>query len=378
MDTVDKEVAGFNLPPFMEKEPTQLFNLLINKKVEVINQAWFASREAIKRISIAFPNNVNFTMPSPIYPDLVCLPLMSKERCYGPWVSSQIDVQSIVYSNIGGRIEFIKDENLAPWNYDGYYLMNQAGIEQAKFAQSLLLFSERGGFVVPGIPPKVSLGKSLLNLGPLVTNLQVDVSDAGIKTTIKMDLYTANFGKLQKQKQEAISKLSRERQKLKDERNALIRKGLGKAQASVNYLKEYEKLQKSTDATLSGKGSLFTGPSNATNVIALGVNKNKELRWSSSPSVGEQGVHEVSQYTHEGSVQSYGDIAATVGQFTDVNDFAVADRNSVTKTIPEIFAPASLAPDHESMPSQQSVASTDGFYSLYFNQETPFEQQDIT
>ena len=42
-------------------------------------------------------------------------------------------------------MEFIKDENLAPWNYDGYQLMNDAGSLQAQFSNGLLLFSERVG-----------------------------------------------------------------------------------------------------------------------------------------------------------------------------------------------------------------------------------------
>jgi hypothetical protein len=267
MDTVDSEVPGFNIP-LIEGKPTQIFNDLGRSSVKDANKAWFAARKTLKNLSFSFPNQVNMAMPSPVYPDLICLPLMSKERCYGPWISSQTDIQSVIYSNIGGKIEFIKDENLAPWNYDGYYLMNEAGLAQAKFAHSLLLFSERGGFVVPGLPPGVSLGKSLYNLGPLVTNLQVDVSEAGIRTTVKMDLYTSNFGKLQKQKQDAISKLSRERQKLKDERNALIRKGLVKSLASTNYLKEYERLNNSIQSNLSNN-DIFSSAGNEYNKIVL-------------------------------------------------------------------------------------------------------------
>ena len=51
-----------------------------------------------------------------------------------------------------------------------------------------------------------------------------------------MDLYTSKFGKLQKQKELAISQVARERQKAIDEKNARIRRGLGKTQSSVDLV----------------------------------------------------------------------------------------------------------------------------------------------
>ena len=117
--------------------------------------------------------------------------------------------------------------------------MNEAGRLSAQFSNSLLLFSERGGFIVPEAPVGNSLGQQLMGVGPLVTNISIDVSDGGLKTTYKMDLYTSRFGKLQKQKEIAIGQITRERQKLTDQRNDLIRKGMGKGQSSTNYSMVY-------------------------------------------------------------------------------------------------------------------------------------------
>ena len=50
-----------------------------------------------------------------------------------------------------------------------------------------------------------------------------------------MDLYTPRFGKLHVQKEKAIAQITRERQKLTDRRNTMIRKGIGKAATSTNY-----------------------------------------------------------------------------------------------------------------------------------------------
>lgn len=182
-------------------------------------------------------SKLSFTSPSPVYPDVVSIPLMSMERCYGPWLSAAsinptTELPGVM--NIGGKVEFVKDENLAPWNFAGYQLMNEAGSLQAQFSNSLLLFSERGGFVIPEAPTGISLAGALLAGGPLVTSIAVDVGSDRISTTVQMDLYTSSFGKLQKQKEMAISQIARERQKIIDANNNAIRRGLGKSMANNN------------------------------------------------------------------------------------------------------------------------------------------------
>jgi hypothetical protein len=166
--------------------------------------------------------------------------MMSHERCYGPWLSSSKLNPSgdprVKFADIGGKVEFIKDENFAPWNFAGYQLMNEAGSLQARFSNSLLLFSERGGFAIPDAPTGIALASALKQAGPLVTSIGVNVSQGGVKTTVKMDLYTAQWGKLAKQKEMAISQIARERQKLKDEQNSAIRRGLGKRSTSTDLV----------------------------------------------------------------------------------------------------------------------------------------------
>ena len=214
----------------------------IRLSLEDISSARRITKTVLKGFALGQPQvELGYTNPSPIFPDMVALPLMSQERCYGPWLSSsQLDSSAdarIKYSNIGGRVEFIKDENLAPWNYAGYQLMDQAGSLQAQFSNSLLLFSERGGFVIPDAPTGIALASALKQGGPLITSIGINVSEtAGVKTTVKMDLYTSQFGKMQKQKEMAISQIGRERQRVLDEKNNAIRRGLGKAQTSTDLV----------------------------------------------------------------------------------------------------------------------------------------------
>ena len=196
-----------------------------------------AQRQAMSAASLGnADSNVAQSQPSPVYPDLVALPLLSNERCYGPWMSASIidSDASTRYSNIGGKIEFVKDENLAPWNFAGYQLMNEAGSLKAQFSNSLLLFSEKGSFAMPEAPTGLSIAAALKNGGPLVTSINVSVGDASIRTTVNMDLYSSRFGKLQKQKEELISKIGRERQKIIDQNNSMVRQGIGKSFSNVN------------------------------------------------------------------------------------------------------------------------------------------------
>ena len=205
--------------------------------IDTFLDAEIAMQQSFNAAAWANPElHIGFTSPSPVYPNLVVLPLMSMERCYGPWMSSSIvngKNSTIRYSDIGGKVEFSKNENLAPWNYGGYQLMNEAGALEAQFSNSLLLLSERGGFVIPDAPTGIALAKTLQAGGPLVTSISVDIADS-IKTTVRMDLYTPRFGRLQKQKEGAIAKIVRERQKIIDLNNSMVRQGLGKAFSTVD------------------------------------------------------------------------------------------------------------------------------------------------
>ena len=214
----------------------------IKLTLEEVTSARRITKTAMKGFSLSQPQiELGFTSPSPVFPDIVAIPLMSQERCYGPWMSaSQLDSTAdarVKYSNLGGRVEFLKDENLAPWGYAGYKLMDEAGSLQANFSNSLMLFSERGGFVMPDAPTGIALATALKQGGPLITSIGISVDgSAGVKTTVKLDLYTSRFGKLQKQKEDALSRIGRERQRLLDEKNNSIRRGLGKKQTSSDLV----------------------------------------------------------------------------------------------------------------------------------------------
>lgn len=258
--------AVFQTTPLKENDIDKLKNIF---KVpdETVSSAMSAYKAAIKATQYSMNNVLGISMPSPKYPDMVALPLMSKERCYGPWISSYSSLESIRYKNIPGKVEFIKDESLSPWAYNGYTLMNEAGFLQAQFSNSLMLFSENGNISFMGLPSGNCLLRPLMNGGPLVTSIDITVdSSNGISTSYNMATYTPRFGNLQKQKSDLISRISRESQRLRDEKNNIIRKGLKRdtnyEARNISYektnnlskfvqgLSEYaEKMQESQDLT---------------------------------------------------------------------------------------------------------------------------------
>ena len=234
---VVKGLPEFQNPPALTYRPIPIKGIRRFSSADAENQAWQQQKKYLQGLAIELPEgSLTFTSPSPVYPSMVALPLMSEERCYGPWLSASVQNYTgstqVRYSNIGGKIEFVKEEELAPWNYGGYQLMNEAGALKAQFSNSLLLISERGSFTLPGSPGGISLAGTLTQGGPLVTSISVSISDS-VKTTVNLDLYTARFGKLQKHKEDEIGQLVRQRQKIIDLTNNLTRNSVLTSQKGV-------------------------------------------------------------------------------------------------------------------------------------------------
>ena len=313
---------------------------IINKKqaidcskftFEQLEDALRAQQDVVSSISLGNPElRFSFNEPSPVYPNLVALPLMSTERCYGPWLSSaQLDDSQDRYSDIGGKIEFVKDENLAPWNYAGYQLMNEAGKLQAEFSNSLLLFAERGGFVFPSDPGGVAVGQRLRAAGPLVTSVNVSVGDGGIKTTVKMDLYTSRFGKLQKQKEGEISRIAREREKIRAQNNEMIRNGLIR-NSSRNSLAPSQSALKSSEFFANSLSNLEKGQPLPTQLTAEVTRTNRQ---GTDGETGDEITD--SRFTVNASLQSSQDFADIMSMISSPYELFSKIANTVTEGVME-------------------------------------------
>jgi hypothetical protein len=355
MDVV--RLPEFNAPAFLNGPQTSLLNNPRFRSVidpGALGSAISAFKKSLDNLDTALPFRINQALPSPVYPDLVAIPLQSKERCYGPWVSCNLNGAT---NNIGGKVEFIKDENLAPWNFNGYDLMNNAGVLQAELSNSLLLSSERGGIVYSEAPSGISIGKFLQDSGPLVTNVTVDVKEDSISTTLKMDLYTANFGKLQKQKQDMISNISRERQKLKDEKNALIRKGFGKNQKSTNYNMIYDQISSQMSSSLNRTPSAFS--------FMTGFASSRPNNYTVDGSFGAGPSDDNTSLSYSASVGSSEDAINVLNESPDSVAAADLHYRTAQSNVSDMYLPASMDPDHPHMSSREDgfVDSKQDFYS---------------
>ncbi len=338
---VVKGVEGFDKPAAITNGKMTVDCEGTNIDFKKISEALHLQKKMTQQAAFSEPSMSAFeSSPSPVYPDMVAMPLMSMERCYGPWLSASVVDQAadprVRYSDIGGKIEFVKKETLAPWNFAGYQLMNEAGSLEAQFSNSLLLFSERGGFVYPDAPTGIALAKELQNKGPLITSISVDVSNS-IKTTVKLDLYTSRFGKLQKQKEGAIATIARERQKIIDQNNNAIRRGLGKAAGNNDLM----------GGLLRNGGAEIIAASRTT--ANLGQERNQEraknmLIWSSIPehTVGSGSPEtSIQNFQIQGSILDPDQVEQNMASFSDEQALNKQYLESAGGNLEDIFTPIS-------------------------------------
>jgi len=375
MDTV--KIPQFKKPEWKSNVLVNIAGLCASASLGTAQNAFKAYKVAMEKLSIATPEaRIHFTAPSPVYPDMVAMPLESTERCYGPWVSSFINDASYSYldsnprtaryANLGGKVEFTKDENLAPWNFGGYGLLDEAGSLKAAFSNSLQLFSERGGFSYVGIPAGNSLGKVLTNGGPLVTDISVDVGAGGVKTTYKMDLYTPRFGKLRKQHEVLIGQITRERQRLRDQRNLLIKNHLIQEHSSTEYTQEFAKFADLTQVIESDYSALQKSTTYSDMLIGQVQSETAtEVTLGGEERIYTRTGHDISAmpnkiYTE--ALQMFPDRAARDKAYYD----------SAGGSLSDMFSPSSEA-KHPNMTHENEVYRTQKKDEFYKQQNTGFE-----
>lgn len=341
-----------------------------------------AEKKAISGLTFA-SQKIEFAAPSPVIPSLVALPLLSKSDCYGPWRSAMF--HDLNNNNLfeptdmllGGKIEFVKDENLAPWNFNGYQLMDECGKSLARFLSTPMIYAERGGFTVAEAPSGLRMGSimswdgmydgSLQRLyGPLITNISTTISSDSIKTTYQCNSYTASFGRLEKKKQELISKISRNQQKIKDEKNALIRKNIGKNQNSTNYNTLYNHMRQISKSTFKDEYSNLESGKTAYNhdlEIASTQPQNQDFTLLRDDGTSENisGVLSGSLASISTSYDNYTEMTSIMMQ-NPINFFR-SHYFSAIQDKAEQSIPISLEPFHPSMPVMENESMVNVDYN---------------
>lgn len=156
-----------------------------------------------------------------LMPDMGAVALKSNIYRYGPWYISRT----------AGKVEFENDSTLVPWNHGGYSTMNLVGWSKVEDALSGQQVMEQGSVEFPGVP-NVSLGSALLSNGPIITDINVNISEQGATTTYRMNTWSYQFGTLGKHNVDRISKMS----KLLQEQRKAFRKLYGYAPPIENFV----------------------------------------------------------------------------------------------------------------------------------------------
>lgn len=139
-------------------------------------------------------------MPTP--PVGAAIPLKSKTLCYGPWMSTA--GTSNAYGP-QGKSEFERDTSFAPWNFDGSTNMGVAALAHVNSKLTYTQVTELASVSAVGIPIS-SLGSLLISGGPNLTNVDVDISINGVRTSYRFRTYTPKFGLLTKQRIDNLRK----------------------------------------------------------------------------------------------------------------------------------------------------------------------------
>ena len=229
-----------------ESRPPDLQNALVKSSYNLaqINGGGLSTREkkAIEGLTLSSVK-IDLASPAPIAPDYVAITLRNLTENYGPW-KSQIWYSGIPRGSadieIGGKTEYIKDENIAPWNFNGYDLMNTYARNLVNFDSEPALWIERGSFSVPDVPNSLNKIGTSLGGNALITNISTEVGVEGVISTYTLSTYTDTFGRMEKQKRDLIKKFASDRQKLQDQRNKAIRASVGKAQTSNTFPQEMQ------------------------------------------------------------------------------------------------------------------------------------------
>lgn len=141
------------------------------------------------------------------FPSLISLPLQSNRHHYGPWLPN-------FNQNVAGKVEVEFDDTLAPENFSiggygyGFDSMDAVGYAKAMPDNIGYFATETGNFTMVGAP-RVSLGQQIIEGGPYLTDLDVSVDNATIKTSFKMKTWNLDFGKAKRYFIDRILRLSK-------------------------------------------------------------------------------------------------------------------------------------------------------------------------
>jgi hypothetical protein len=139
----------------------------------------------------------------PLHPIGFGIPQQSTRYVYGPWVTQT----TLQYAT---KIEVEQNTDLVPENYLGYQNMATVGQLLANSVENFdYLYTEEGSVNIPGLPKVTHLGQSLVENGPLVSDISISLTANGLETNYSMRTFAPKFGRIGKYYADKITRLFR-------------------------------------------------------------------------------------------------------------------------------------------------------------------------
>jgi hypothetical protein len=122
--------------------------------------------------------------PRATLPLLAVFPLRNNLLTYGPWYTQ----------NGQGKVEFSKDETMAPWNFGGFNNLDQAANILVSNMSEARFFGEGGTIEFAGVPD-IKLGRQILADGPIISNMSCSIDSGGIVTRYTLGRWDQKSGR---------------------------------------------------------------------------------------------------------------------------------------------------------------------------------------
>jgi len=189
--------------------------------------AWARSEKGLSVSSTDLSNEVGQRQNLPIglkaaHPLFAAVPLKSNVSCYGPWTSHPglghtndstlfTDPNPISQiNNLVGEVNFSSEPDAQPWNYGGMKNLDDAILTRIKDSNYYQQVLEAGYVTAAGVLFRnTNLGERLVNNGPLVNSLSVQIGDDGFTATCNMRTYNRKLGFFNKQDADLIQERGR-------------------------------------------------------------------------------------------------------------------------------------------------------------------------
>ena len=150
--------------------------------------------------------------------DLYAIPLKSNLNSYGPWYlvasGEEYDGVDTNYIPLEGPIEYLKDDSLAPWNYNGFAGMNEAAALVVTQGVSNQPFDGTGSIEVLGFPT-VNTGQRLAPGLPPVSSIDISEGPNGPTTTYNFQIWS-DHRNMNPMRQRYIKKLADHNSQIKN------------------------------------------------------------------------------------------------------------------------------------------------------------------